>query len=109
MNVNHNKKGNNMRSIYIQRRIMVVLAMVLLPVAGFFTAKAMENHFGKPTFVCKPAVVTLGDRILWNVADTYCSGNITDAAMDIMQTNNIEGKDLNDLLPSTIIVIKGGN
>lgn len=109
MNVNHNKKGNNMRSIYIQRRIMVVLAMVLLPLAGFFTAKAMENYFGKPTFVCKPAVLPLGDQILWNVADIYCSGNITDAAVSIMKDNNIKGEDLNYLLPSTIIVIKGGN
>ena len=88
---------------------MVVLAMVLLPLTGFFTAKAIENYFGKPTFVCKPAVLPLGDQILWNVADTYCSGHITDAAVYIMKTNNIEGKDLRQLLPSTIIVIKGGN
>jgi hypothetical protein len=109
MSVNHNKKGNNMRSIYIQRRIMVALAIVLIVAAGFFTAKAVENYVAKPTFTCQPAEVRLGHQILWNVADIYCSGNITDAAMYIMEENNIEGEDLNYLLPSTIIVIKGGN
>ena len=78
--------------------------------------KAPINVFAKayavltaPTFTCTPAEVRLGHQMVWNVADIYCSGNITDAARYIMKTNNIEGKDLRHLLPSTIIVIKGGN
>lgn len=109
MNVNHNKKGNNMRSIYIQRRIMVILAMVLIPAAGFFTVKAMGNYVAKPTFTCQPADVRLGHQMIWNIADQHCSGNITDATKQIMEDNGIKGKDLRGLLPSTIIVIKGGN
>ena len=109
MNVNHNKKGNTMRSIYIQRRIMVVLIMVFALVSTFFAVKAVENVMSKPTFICTPTDVLLGHQMIWNIADNNCSGNITDAAKYIMETNNIEGKDLRQLLPSTIIVIKGGN
>ena len=109
MNINHNRKDHPMRKIYIQRRIMVVFAMVLIMALGFFTAKAMENYLAKPTFTCTPAEVQLGHQMIWNIADNNCSGNITDAARYIMKTNNIEGKDLRHLLPSTIIVIKGGN
>jgi hypothetical protein len=103
------QKEKKMRATFIKRRIMVALAMVLVPITGFFTAKAMESYFGQPTFICQPAEVRLGHQMIWNVADTYCSGHITDAAVSIMKDNNIEGKDLRDLLPSTIIVIKGGN
>jgi hypothetical protein len=88
---------------------MVALIMVLIMASGFFTAKAMENYFAKPTFTCKPASVQVGHQMLWNIADIYCSGNITDAAKEIMEDNNIKGEDLNYLPPSTIIVIKGGN
>jgi hypothetical protein len=88
---------------------MVALAMILIIAAGFFTAKAMDNYFSKATFTCLPGQVIRGNNTLWNIADIYCSGNITDAAMYIMEENNIEGEDLNYLLPSTIIVIKGGN
>ena len=109
MNVNHNRKDHPMRKIYIQRRIMVSLAMVFIPVTGFFTAKAMENYFGQPTFICISADVRLGHQMIWNIADRYCTGNITDANNYIMKNNGIKGKDLRDLLPSTIIVIKGGN
>ena len=109
MNINHNRKDHPMRKIYIQRRIMVALAMVLIMASGFFTAKAMENYFAKPTFTCKPASIQLGHQMIWDIADINCSGHITDAARYIMKTNNIEGKDLRHLLPSTIIVIKGGN
>ena len=109
MNINHNRKDHPMRKIYIQRRIMVALAIVLFPVSGFFTAKAMESYFGQPTFICQPAEVRLGHQMIWNIARNNCKGHITDAAVYIMKTNGIEGKDLRHLLPSTIIVIKGGN
>lgn len=91
---------------YTQRRIMVALAIVLIPLAGFFTAKAIKNTLSAPTFTCQPASIQLGHQMIWNIADINCSGNITDAARYIMKTNNIEGKDLRHLLPSTIIIIK---
>jgi hypothetical protein len=117
MNVNHNKKGNNMRSIYIKRRIAVlVIPMVLALAVWSGPTKAPINVFAKvyavltePTFVCEEAEVLLEDQMLWDIADKYCSGNITDANNYIMKNNGIKGKDLRDLLPSTIIVIKGGN
>ncbi len=98
-----------MKNTYTKRRIMVALAIVLIPLAGFFTAKAIKNTLSAPTFTCMPGEVQVGHQMIWNIADIYCSGNITDAAKYIMKTNNIEGKDLRQLLPSTIIVIKGGN
>jgi len=98
-----------MRKIYRQRRIMVIVTMVLSLSATFFAVKTVGNVLSTPTFTCIPGEVRLGHQMLWNVADTYCSGNITDAAVSIMKDNNIEGKDLRQLLPSTIIVIKGGN
>jgi hypothetical protein len=94
---------------YTKRRIMVALIITLISTASFFTVKAVGNVLSEPTFTCIPGEVRLGHQMLWNIADTYCSGHITDAAMYIMKTNNIEGKDLRQLLPSTIIVIKGGN
>lgn len=109
MNINHNRKDHPMRKIYIQRRIMVVLAIVLFPVSGFFTAKAMESYFGQPTFICQPAKVIRNYQSMWNIADKYCSGNISDATHYVMKTNGIKSKDLMSLRPSMTIVIKGGN
>lgn len=104
-------------NIYIKRRIAVLVIPMILALAIWSgPTKAPINVFTKayavltaPTFTCTPAEVRLGHQMVWNVADIYCSGNITDAARHIMKTNNIEGKDLRHLLPSTIIVIKGGN
>lgn len=91
---------------YTKRRIMVALIITLISITGFFTVKAVANTLSAPTFTCQPAEVRLGHQMIWNIADINCSGNITDAARYIMKTNNIEGKDLRHLLPSTIIVIK---
>jgi hypothetical protein len=94
---------------YTKRRIMVALIITLISTASFFAVKAVGNELSQPTFTCQPASIQLGHQMIWNIADTYCSGHITDAAVSIMKDNNIEGKDLRQLLPSTIIVIKGGN
>ena len=98
-----------MRKIYRQRRIMVIVTMVLSLSATFFAVKAVGNELSQPTFTCQPASIQLGHQMIWNVARNNCKGHITDAAVSIMKDNNIEGKDLRQLLPSTIIVIKGGN
>ena len=97
------QKGRNMRAIYIKRRIMVAVAPFLI-VAGLV---GMAKFLGQPTFTCTAAEVTLvkGDKI-WNIADRFCEGNITDAAGKIMDDNGIEGKDLDSLRPGTIIIIK---
>lgn len=118
MNVNHNKKGNTMRSTYIKRRIAVVILPLLLALVFWGgPTKAPINVFAKayavltePTFVCEQGehTWTKGDK-MWNVADVRCKGNITDATKQIMDDNGIKGKDLNSLIPGTIIVIKGGN
>ena len=91
---------------YTKRRVMVALIIALISTASFFTVNAIKNTLSAPTFTCIPAEVRLGHQMIWNIADINCSGNITDAARYIMETNNIEGKDLRHLLPSTIIVIK---
>ena len=96
-------------NIYIQRRIMVAMALVLTLTSAFVTVKAVANALSNPTFKCQSAQVVRGDSTMWNIADTYCSGNITDAAMYIMRDNNIKSEDLMSLPHSITIVIKGGN
>jgi hypothetical protein len=94
---------------YTKRRIMVALIITLISIASSLAIKAVGNALSTPTFTCMPAEVRLGHQMIWNIADNNCEGHITDAAVSIMKDNNIEGKDLRQLLPSTIIVIKGGN
>lgn len=104
-------------NVYIKRRIAVLVIPMILALAIWSgPTKAPINVFTKayaaltaPTFTCTPAKVRLGHQMVWNIARDNCKGHITDAAKYIMKTNNIEGKDLRHLLPSTIIVIKGGN
>lgn len=86
-----------------------MVTMVLSLSATFFAVKAVENELSQPTYTCQTASIQLGHQMIWNIARNNCKGHITDAARYIMKTNNIEGKDLRHLLPSTIIVIKGGN
>jgi hypothetical protein len=94
---------------YTKRRIMVALIITFISTASFFAVKAVGNFLSAPTFTCIPGEVRLGHQMIWNIARDNCKGHITDAAKSIMKDNNIEGKDLRHLLPSTIIVIKGGN
>lgn len=101
----HTKKGNNMRALYIKRRIAVIAAVILFAISG----NGMIKMINKPTFNCRPGSTVLGHRTIWTVADQYCSGNITDAAKQIMKDNEIQGKDLTSLRPAMVIVIKGGN
>lgn len=109
MYTNNNRKETSMKSVYIQRRIMVIVAMVLMITAGVFTVRTVENFLSEPSFTCQPAEVQLGHQKIWNIADQYCSGNITDATSKIMEDNYINSRNLRILIPTTIIVIKGGN
>lgn len=105
MNVTNQQERNSMKAVYIRRRIAVAVLLIALAVQAF----ALFKLVSKPAFECKPAEVRLGHQMIWNIADQYCSGDITLAAKKIMEDNNIEGKDLRGLLPSTVIIIKGGN
>lgn len=102
-----------MRTVYKRRRIIAaIVAFVLLVIAGKATYEAgafIVDRITDPTFVCEPGVHTWtkGDR-LWNIADVRCDGNITDATKQIMDDNQIKGKDLNSLRPGTIIIINKG-
>lgn len=96
-------------NIYIQRRIMVAMALVLTLTSAFVTVKAVANALSNPTFKCQSAQVVRGDSTMWNIADTYCSGNITDAAMYIMRDNNIESEDLMSLPHSITITVTSSN
>lgn len=95
-----------MRATFIRRRIAVGIAAALFSWGAVNTGQAIIDFLSKPTFVCQEAQVTLvkGDKI-WNIADKFCDGNITDAAGQIMDDNGIDGKDLDSLQPGTIIVI----
>lgn len=114
MMYNNNKKGvSNMDAVYKRRRIIAaIVAFVLLTAVTKMTYEAgafMVQRITEPTFICQPGSHTLreGDRI-WNIADVYCEGNITDAAGQIMDDNGIKGKDLSSLRPGTVIAIKKG-
>lgn len=99
-----------MRATFIRRRIAVAIAAVCLSWGTINIGQSVVDFLQEPTFTCQEAQVTLvkGDKI-WNIADKFCSGNITDAAGQIMDDNGIEGKDLDSLRPGTIITInKGG-
>lgn len=103
-----------MDAVYKRRRIIAaIVAFVLLGTVGKMTYEAgayMVNRITDPTFVCEPGTHAWqhGDR-LWDIADVRCSGNITDAARQIMDDNGIKGKDLSTLRIGTIIVIKKGD
>ena len=108
---NNNNKEVPMRTIYIQRRIMVTIAMVLTVIASFVMFKSLTTFLATPTFTCSDVITAIAqnNRTVWDLADTHCSGNITDAAKHIMEINNLKGKDLKDLNIGSTIVITGGN
>jgi hypothetical protein len=99
-------KENTMRATFIRRRIVVAIAFAIMSWGAVNTGQAIIGFLSKPTFACPQTEVTLvkGDKI-WNIADKFCDGNITDAAGQIMDDNGIEGKDLDSLQPGTVIVI----
>jgi hypothetical protein len=105
----NNKKGYSMKAVYIKRRVLVALFLLISGVIGLRIVSITTTWLSKPTFTCQAAEVRLGYQMIWDIADNNCSGNITDAAKQIMEDNYIKGNDLRVLLPSTIIVIKGGN
>ena len=104
-------------NVYIKRRIAVLVIPMILALAIWSgPTKAPINVFTKayavltaPTFTCTPAKVIRNYQAMWNIADKYCSGNISDATHYVMKTNGIKSKDLMSLRPSMTIVIKGGN
>lgn len=98
-----------MRATFIRRRIVVAIAFAIMSWGTVNAGQAIIGFLGQPTFTCSPVKVTLvkGDKI-WNIADKFCDGNITDAASQIMDDNGIKGKDLDSLQPGTIIIIKKG-
>lgn len=104
MYTNNNRKDNPMRITYIKRRIAVVTIIIALAVQAFAMFKVMSQ----PEFTCQSTEVQVGHQMIWNIADKYCSGDITLAAKQIMKDNGITGEDLRTLSPSTIISIKGG-
>lgn len=103
MYTNNNRKGTLMKSIYIKRRI----AVVLIPVALILAIIGMGKVANQPAFTCQTTTVEVGHQMIWNIADKYCSGDITLAAKQIMKDNGIKGEDLRTLSPITIISIKG--
>ena len=87
------------------------MALVLTIALTFAAARAVVSVLAEPTFTCQGTTTAIAEnnRTVWDIADTYCSGNITDAAKYIMTTNNLIGEDLKDLRLGSTIVIKGGN
>lgn len=104
----YNQKGYSMKAVYVKRRVFVALFILISGIFGFRIVNTVAEWLARPTFTCQATEVALGHQTIWSIADQYCSGHVTDAASQIMKDNHIKSKDLRILLPTTIIVIKGG-
>ena len=91
-----------MRSIYIKRRIKVVF--IIASLLGVMYAE--HKVYSRPTFSCVAGEEMRGTRPVWNIADKYCDGNLSDATHYVMKINNIKAKDLSVLPYNLIITIK---
>ena len=114
MRTSNQQKGYSMKSVYIKRRIAVVVIPMLLALAIWSgPVKAPINVFVKayntltaPTFECSAGEEVRGKRPIWNITKKYCKGNLSDATKWVMDTNGIKSKDLSVLPYGLIITIK---
>ena len=104
------ERGNAMRTTFIKRRIAVgiiaaVLSIIAVHVSSMVVTKIVDI-VSTPTFSCNAGEEMRRTQPVWNIADKYCTGNISDATSFIMELNNIKSKDLSVLPYNLIITIK---
>ena len=69
-------KAKPARRVYVVRRILVALIVVLL----FFVARGIHREAAEPAYTCdvSAAFVEQGDSI-WSLLEDHCEGDLTSA------------------------------
>ena len=69
-------KAKPTRRVYVVRRILVALIVVLL----FFVARGIHREAAEPAYTCdvSAAFVEQGDSI-WSLLEDHCEGDLTSA------------------------------